>query len=101
MNRKDLVAYVPVSVPVAQDLMGYCPMPFYPVIHALQRKTEGRVFLPNGHAVGPLAEDDSHASLLAEAGIVKSEDLLPAKLGDGGEVLEGEVPLYLEVTVGR
>lgn len=101
MNRKDLVAYVPVSVPVAQDLMGYCPMPFYPVIHALQRKTEGRVFLPNGHAVGPLTEDDSHASLLAEAGIVPAEEMLDPKRDEKGRVLEEKVPLYLEVTVGR
>lgn len=101
MTRPDLVAYVPVSVPVAQDLMGYCPMPFYPVLHALQRKTQGRVFLPNGHAVGPLLGDDSDASLLAEAGVFKAEDNLPPKLGVGGRVLESEVPLYLEVTVGR
>ncbi len=42
----DLVAYIPVSVPVAQDLMGYCPMPFYPVVRALQRKPKGAFFSP-------------------------------------------------------
>jgi hypothetical protein len=53
MTREDLVAFLPVSVAVAQDLMGYCPMPFYPVVGALQRKTKGRVFLPSGQAVRP------------------------------------------------
>jgi hypothetical protein len=27
---------VAVGVPVAQDLMGYCPMSFYPVLRALE-----------------------------------------------------------------
>lgn len=101
MTRDDLVAYLPVSVPVAQDLMGYCPMPFYPVIRALQRRARGRVFLPNGHAVSPLTGDDTDAALLAEAGIVLAEEKLPAKRGEGGKLLEREVPLYLEMTVRR
>jgi hypothetical protein len=101
MNRPDLGAYVPVSVPVAQDLMGYCPMLFYPVMHALQRKTQGRVFLPDGEPVHPpLAGHDSEAALLAEAGITKAEELLPEKK-KGNQVLEEKVPLYLEMTVRR
>jgi hypothetical protein len=99
MTRDDLVAYIPVSVPVAQDLMGYCPMPFYPVVRALQRKTKGRVFLPTGHAVGPLPKRKSNKTLLKQAGIVPSEATLPEKQ-KGGKVLEGEVPLYLEMTLG-
>lgn len=99
MTREDLVAFVPVSVPVAQDLMGYCPMPFYPVLRALQKKTKGRVFLPNGQAVAPLPDGATHESLLAESGIVCAGETLPPKK-QGGVTLEGEVPLYLEVTVG-
>jgi hypothetical protein len=101
MTREDLVAYVPVSVPVAQDMMGYCPMPFYPVMHALRRKTQGRVFLANGKAVGPLPLPDGRTNddLLEESGIVWSEDTLPEKRSSKRVLLEAEVPLYLEVTV--
>jgi len=98
MTRKDLVAYIPVSVPVAQDLMGYCPMPFYPVVRALQRKTNGRVFLPTGHAVEPGPEGKTNAELLAESGIVRSGVTLPEKKAKDG-VLEAAVPLYLEMTI--
>ena len=99
MTREDLVAYVPVSVPVAQDMMGYCPMPFYPVLHALRRKTQGRVFLANGKAVGPLPDGRTNDDLLEESCIVWSKDTLPEKRSSKGVLLEAEVPLYLEVTV--
>lgn len=98
MTHQDLVAYVPVSVPVAQDLMGYCPMPFYPVVRALQRKTQGRVFLANGEAVRPWPTGKTNEALLKESGIVWSQETLPEKKKDG-QVLEDEVPLYLEVTL--
>ncbi|HEX4963274.1 MAG TPA: MBL fold metallo-hydrolase [Thermoanaerobaculia bacterium] len=99
MTHEDLVAFIPVSVPVAQDLMGYCPMPFYPVVRALQRKTKGRVFLPNGHAVGPLPDGKKDEDLLAEARIRVADEKLPEMKNQVGKTLEGEVPLYLEVTV--
>lgn len=100
MKRDDLVAFIPVSVPVAQDLMGYCPMPFYPVVRALQEKTQGRVFLPTGQAVGPLPIGKTNDALLKASGIVPSNEKLPAKMKDG-KLLEAEVPLYLEVTISR
>ncbi|HEX5718846.1 MAG TPA: MBL fold metallo-hydrolase [Thermoanaerobaculia bacterium] len=100
MTREDLVAYLPVSVPVAQDLMGYCPMPFYPVVRALQSRTKGRVFLPTGNAVGKLPEGKKDKDLLDESGIRCSEEILPPKMKDG-KVLEDQVPLYLEMTVAR
>ncbi len=100
MTHPDLVAFLPVSVPVAQDMMGYCPMPFYPVVRALQRKTKGRVFLPTGQAVAPLPAGTTSAALLAASGIRCADEKLPAKK-KGNVVLEGEVPLYLEMTVGR
>ena len=96
MTRQDLVAYIPVSVPVAQDLMGYCPMPFYPVLRALQQKTAGRVFLPSGKTVAPAEPRKKDEELLAEAGLSLSEQKLPAKV-QNGNVLEDEVPLYLEL----
>jgi glyoxylase-like metal-dependent hydrolase (beta-lactamase superfamily II) len=99
MTRDDLVAFIPVSVPVAQDLMGYCPMPFYPVVRALQRKTKGRVFLPNGQAVGPLPDGKTNEDLLKEARIRCSEEKLPEMKNQDGKTLEGEGPLYLEVTL--
>ena len=64
------------------------------------RKTKGRVFLPNGKAVGPLPPGMKDDALLAQSGIRCADEKLPAKKKDG-KVLEGEVPLYLEVTVGR
>ncbi|MFY9823041.1 MAG: MBL fold metallo-hydrolase [Thermoanaerobaculia bacterium] len=98
MTRDDLVAFIPVSVPVAQDLMGYCPMPFYPVVRALQVKTKGRVFLANGRAVEPRPEGKTDEDLLMESGIVRSQETLPRKM-QGDNLLEGEVPLYLEMTL--
>jgi hypothetical protein len=97
MTRPDLVAFLPVSVPVAQDLMGYCPMPFYPVVRAIRTKTNGRVFLPNGQAVGPVTQAENE-QLLTASGIVCAEEMLPEKKR-GDDLLEGKVPLYLEVTV--
>jgi len=100
MTRDDLVAFIPVSVPVAQDLMGYCPMPFYPVVRALQERTKGRVFLPTGQAVDTLPDSPENAALLAQSGIVPCQEKLPAKMKDG-KLLEDEVPLYLEMTVPK
>jgi glyoxylase-like metal-dependent hydrolase (beta-lactamase superfamily II) len=101
MVHPDLMAYIPVSVPVAQDLMGYCPMPFYPVLRALQKKTKGRVFLPNGLAVTPPPlNKPANDALLAACGIRCADEKLQPKR-KGNVILEGEVPLYLEVTVGR
>jgi hypothetical protein len=100
MKHPELVAYLPVSVPVAQDLMGYCPMPFYPVVHALHRRTKGRVFLPNGKAVKIGRSDDrSDRALLKKAGIVPSKETLGPLLKDQ-RTLEKDFPLYLELTVG-
>jgi hypothetical protein len=78
--------------------MGYCPMPFYPVIRALQTRTQGRVFLPSGQAVAPLPHGKTNDALRAESGIVCSPERLPAKR-KGDKLLEDEVPLYLEVTI--
>jgi hypothetical protein len=77
-------------------------MPFYPVLRAIQAQTRGRVFLPNGRAVEPLPYGKTNEELLEESGIVCSKDTLPAKKQRGDvldDVLEGEVPLYLEVTI--
>ena len=79
--------------------MGYCPMPFYPVVRALQRKTKGRVFLPNGHAVGPLPDGKTEDDLLTESKIRVPEDRLPAMFNQAGTLLEEKGPLYLEVTI--
>jgi len=74
-------------------------MPFYPVLRALQERTKGRVFLPSGEAVGPPPPGTTPEVLLAQAGITLAEARLPEKRGKDGAVLEGAVPLYLEVTV--
>jgi hypothetical protein len=98
MTRDDLIAYIPVSVPVAQDLMGYCPMPFYPVVRRVQEKTKGRVFLANGQAVEPLPEGATQASLRGTE-VELSTDTLDPKVQAGVGELEGAVPLYIEVTI--
>ncbi|MGC4043425.1 MAG: MBL fold metallo-hydrolase [Armatimonas sp.] len=104
MTRSDLVAYVPVSVPVAQDSMSYCPMPFYPVIRALQTATRGRVFLPNGKAIEPLPEGltpgQEQAELRKSAKITLagvSLDITKEEKNKKTVVIE-EMPLYLEYT---
>ena len=93
MTRKDLVAFVPVSIPVAQDYMSYCPMPFYPVIRAVQRATAGRVFLPNGNAIEPLPVGQTQDALRAEAGIAPASTDIPAVKN-----VEA-MPLYLDFTL--
>ena len=92
MTHPDLMAFIPVSVPVAQDYMGYCPMPFYPVVRALQTRTEGRVFLPNGHCIGDPPGD-------LPKGVTKSTELLDPIPGKDGSPGETDCPLYLEVTI--
>lgn len=98
MTRPDLTAYIPVSVPVAQDLMGYCPMPFYPVVRRLQEKTQGRVFLANGQAVEPLPPGATQDALRAAATLTLSDATLDPKK-QGSVTLEDAVPLYAEVTI--
>ena len=92
MTHPKLMAYIPVSVMVAQDKMNYCPMPFYPVLRALQRKTKGRVFLPNGKCiVGPGGNSQLPTGVVPSA---ETLDTLPTPAKP-----EGDVPLYLEVTI--
>jgi hypothetical protein len=98
MTRDDLVAFIPVSIPVAQDLMGYCPMPFYPVLRALQQQTRGRTFLPNGKAVGPHPPGSTDQSLLTAAKIVPSAETFPPIM-DGTRTAMEQLHLYLELTV--
>jgi hypothetical protein len=91
-----LTAYIPVSVPVAQDICSYCPMPFYPLLRALQEKTEGRVFLANGELLQPLPPGTNAATLSQD--VRKATVKLPAKEKDG-VTLEEEVPLYIDVVL--
>jgi hypothetical protein len=114
MTRDDLVAYIPISVPVAQDLMKYCPMPFYPVVRRIQEKTEGRVFMANGLPVlnqgeiGLRDRAERDAALLKASGIVPATDdlslsgpknlILDSKAKDGKQ-LEAAVPLYIEMVI--
>jgi len=99
MTRKDLVAYIPVSVGVAQDMMGYCPMPFYPVVRRLQEVTRGRVFLANGKAVEPPPDGETQSTLLAKSGMAVSKDRLPAMTDKAGIMIEDACCLYMEATV--
>lgn len=68
------------------------------MVRALQKRIGGRVFLPNGKAVEPLPRNETHQSLLQQAGIAVAAATLPAKIKNGKQ-LEGPVPLYLELTV--
>lgn len=90
-----MLAFIPVSVPVAHDIMGYCPMPFYPVLRALQEKTEGAVFLANGRLLEPLPAGASRAAL--EAKREHSPDTLPPKVRKS-QTIEKAVPLYTQFT---
>lgn len=96
-----LLAYIPVSVPVAHDIMGYCPMPFYPVLRALQRKTGGAVFLANGALLEPLPDGANRHTL--ESAAQQSAATLDAKIRNRGtaaeETLERAVPLWLQFAI--
>jgi hypothetical protein len=89
----DMIAFVPTSVPVAHDIMRYCPMPFYPLLEALQRKTNGAVFLTNGHPLEPLPSGFDRQEV--EKRVRRSKVNLDAKFRNG-EMLEDEVPLWIE-----
>lgn len=96
-----LLAFIPVSVPVAHDIMSYCPMPFYPVLRALQEKTGGAVFLGNGKLLEPLPIEADRPKL--EARIQSSHDTLPDKTlnrnSAAAKKLEEAVPLWIEFTI--
>ncbi len=95
-KQTELIAYIPVSVPVAHDILGYCPMPFYPVLRALQEKTGGRVFMANGELLQPLPEGANVTDLWK--GVAKSEETLEAK-GEPSKRIEPEVPLFIDVSI--
>ena len=89
----NLVAYVPVSVPVAHDIMNYCPMPFYPIMVQLKQKTNGNVFLGTGAIL-----DNAAPNLPPGITVQPSASVLPAMVKNGKH-LEDPVPMYLEVTI--
>ena len=60
---KGLVAFIPVSVPVAQDIMGYCPMPLYPSCGPCRTRPGEAVFLANSKLPEPLPPDAKPAAL--------------------------------------
>jgi hypothetical protein len=101
-NDLELVSYVPVSVPVAHDVMNYCPMPFYPVMKRLQQKTGGEVYLGNGQRLKP---DDFPPRANPCVSVKVSDAKLPAKLYAKDKLtrekveIEGEVPLYTQFTI--
>jgi hypothetical protein len=95
-----LTAFIPVSVPVAHDIMGYCPMPFYPVLRGLQQKARGAVFLADGQLLEPLPDGADATTIEAAAGVRRSTEMLAAKVRHPGEApIEGEVPLWIEFTL--
>lgn len=100
-----LLAFIPVSVPVAHDIMGYCPMPYYPLLLALQQKTRGAVFLANGKLLQPTPEGTDPRQLeLQLSSIVRTSDvMLDAKILHPGstteKALEDDVPLWTEFTL--
>jgi ribonuclease BN (tRNA processing enzyme) len=89
----DMTAFIPVSVPVAHDIMRYCPMPYYPLLQALQRKTGGAVFLANGHLLEPLPSGASRQEL--EKHVRRSESKQDFTVRNG-DTLEANVPRWIE-----
>ena len=101
MGKDGLTAYIPVSVGVAHQIMTYCPMPFYPLLLALQQKTSGAVFLGNGLPLEPLPDEDDRDELMSD--VRYADEQLPAKVRDsddgGNQTIEDAVPLWVEFTV--
>ena len=101
MGQGDLTAYVPVSVGVAHDIMTYCPMPYYPLMAALQRRTGGAVYLGNGDLLEPLPAGADRDELTRN--VRHSDAQLGPKIrirdDETEELLEGPVPLWTEFTI--
>lgn len=91
-----LTALVPVSPAVATNV-GWSEMPLRTLLDTLAERTGGRVVLPGG-----LWPPDSSGVLRPHDAIdVRAScQMLEAKhRGDDGELLEGEVPLWTEITI--
>lgn len=92
----ELVSYVPVSVPVAHDVMSYCPMPFYPIMKRLQQRTRGEVYLGNGKKVEPFLSvppvDNPRVSVAVASATLKA-------MVKKGATLEEEYPLFTQFTI--
>lgn len=101
-NDLELVSYVPVSVPVAHDVMNYCPMPFYPVMKRLQQRTNGEVYLGNGRRLEPFEGKPRQNPCVK---VTVADTTLPEKLYVKNKVtrekekIEDEVPLYTQFTI--
>lgn len=107
MPEGGFTAFVPVSVAVAREVKGWEQMPLDELLDALSRRTGGRVILADGTFWKPTKEASRKVrsgERRSEPGLIVSEERLPEKRRKGrgddkGELLEGEVPLWVQISV--
>jgi len=107
MPEGGFTAFVPVSVAVAREVKGWEQMPLDELLDALSRRTGGRVILADGTIWEPTEEASRKGrsgERRSESGLIVSEERLPEKRRKGrgddkGELLEGEVPLWVQISV--
>lgn len=100
-----LMAFVPVSAPVADKIKGWTEMPLHEMLNALATHADGRVVFPNGavwdHQERKEKTLDSQAR--ERIGLEVSATMLPEKIRkrDNGtiEQIEDEVPLWVQIAV--
>lgn len=107
MPEGAFTAFVPVSVPVAREVKGWEKMPLDELLNALSKRTGGRVILADG-SVWKSAEKSASTvrpeEVTAVSNLTVSDKRLPEKRRksrgeDQGQLLEGKVPLWVQISV--
>jgi len=101
-----LMAFIPVSIPVAHEVKGWTKMPRESLVEALSERSDGGVLLPDGD-IGPGLQGNKRERKEDEIRYEASEEMLPPKtrrLRQGPdrpatEQIEDEVPLWVQVTI--
>lgn len=103
-----LVAYVPVSIPVAHEIKGWTKMPRESLVTALSDRSMGGVLFPDGD-IGPGLEGEEREAKIGAIRYERSDEEqdLPEKRKrvkagpdkPATEVIEGKVPLWVQVTI--
>jgi len=101
-----LVAFIPVSVPVAHEIKGWTKMPRESLVEALAERSGEGVLFPGGD-IGPGLRGGARKRKESSIEYEVSKEMLPPKtkkLNQGPdrqsrEVIEGEVPLWVQLTI--
>lgn len=99
-NGTPLTAFVPTSPSVARTIKNWCHMPLDVLMEALVERTGSRVVLANGNVWPPIEDPAELAKTLKKLDCTVSRTMLPPKLrAKDGAVVEGEVPLWVQIAI--